>query len=65
MGSPEGRYGAVTLARQGGLWTPHWIRGKGWNTLGHLRVMRLDTGVAYLVTGLFVTATLIVGAGLL
>ncbi len=52
--------GTITLAAYG-----YWVREKGWNTPAHMRVMRLDNGVAYLVTGLFVTATLIVGAELL
>ncbi len=52
--------GTITLAAYG-----YWVREKGWNTPAHMRVMRLDNGVAYLVTGIFVTATLIVGAELL
>jgi Mn2+/Fe2+ NRAMP family transporter len=52
--------GTITLAAYG-----YWVREKGWTTSAHMRVMRLDNGVAYLVTGLFVTATLIVGAELL
>ena len=52
--------GTITLAAYG-----YWVREKGWTTPAHMRVMRLDNGVAYLVTGIFVTATLIVGAELL
>lgn len=52
--------GTITLAAYG-----YWIREKGWTTPGHMRVMRLDNGVAYAVTGIFVIATLIVGAELL
>ncbi|QBR93149.1 Nramp family divalent metal transporter [Nocardioides euryhalodurans] len=52
--------GTITLAAYG-----YWVREKGWSTESHMRVMRLDNGVAYLVTGLFVVATLIVGAELL
>ncbi|MFK5690742.1 Nramp family divalent metal transporter [Ornithinimicrobium sp. LYQ92] len=52
--------GTITLAAYG-----YWIREKGWTTPGHMRVMRLDNGVAYTVTGIFVIATLIVGAELL
>jgi Mn2+/Fe2+ NRAMP family transporter len=52
--------GTITLAAYG-----YWVREKGWNTPAHMRVMRLDNTVAYVVTGLFVTATLIVGAELL
>ena len=52
--------GTITLAAYG-----YWVREKGWSTPAHMRVMRLDNVVAYVVTGLFVTATLIVGAELL
>ena len=50
----------ITLAAYG-----YWLREKGWNTPGHMRVMRIDNSVAYLITGVFVLATLIVGAELL
>ena len=52
--------GTITLAAYG-----YWIREKGWDTPRHMGVMRLDNGVAYIVTGIFVIATLIVGAELL
>jgi Mn2+/Fe2+ NRAMP family transporter len=52
--------GTITLAAYG-----YWIREKGWTTPSHMRVMRLDNTVAYVVTGIFVIATLIVGAELL
>lgn len=52
--------GTITLAAYG-----YWLREKGWDTPRFMRVMRLDNGIAYLVTGLFVIATLIVGAELL
>ncbi|MFC3170064.1 MULTISPECIES: Nramp family divalent metal transporter [Paracoccus] len=52
--------GTITLAAYG-----YWLREKGWHTPRFMRVMRLDNGIAYLVTGLFVIATLIVGAELL
>jgi Mn2+/Fe2+ NRAMP family transporter len=52
--------GTITLAAYG-----YWIREKGWTSPRHMRVMRLDNTVAYVVTGIFVTATLIVGAELL
>jgi Mn2+/Fe2+ NRAMP family transporter len=52
--------GTITLAAYG-----YWIREKGWNTERHMGVMRLDNAVAYTVTGIFVIATLIVGAELL
>ena len=52
--------GTITLAAYG-----YWLREKGWITPGHMKVMRIDNSVAYIVTGLFVLATLIVGAELL
>lgn len=52
--------GTITLAAYG-----YWIREKGWNSPQHMRLMRLDNTVAYVVTGIFVVATLIVGAELL
>ena len=52
--------GTITLAAYG-----YWIREKGWTTTRHMRLMRIDNRVAYLVTGIFVVATLIVGAELL
>ncbi len=52
--------GTITLAAYG-----YWLREKGWITPRYMRVMRIDNGVAYAVTGLFVVATLIVGAELL
>lgn len=52
--------GTITLAAYG-----YWLREKGWDTPGHMRLMRIDNTVAYVVTGIFVLATLIVGAELL
>ncbi len=52
--------GTITLAAYG-----YWIREKGWTTPVHMRLMRIDNRIAYTVTGLFVVATLIVGAELL
>ncbi|WP_295045307.1 Nramp family divalent metal transporter [uncultured Paracoccus sp.] len=52
--------GTITLAAYG-----YWLREKGWDTPRFMKVMRLDNGIAYLVTGIFVVATLIVGAELL
>ena len=52
--------GTITLAAYG-----YWIREKGWTTPVHMRLMRIDNRIAYAVTGLFVLATLIVGAELL
>ena len=52
--------GTITLAAYG-----YWIREKGWTRPEHMRLMRIDNTVAYVVTGIFVLATLIVGAELL
>ena len=52
--------GTITLAAYG-----YWLREKGWYAPRFMRVMRIDNGVAYLVTGIFVVAMLIVGAELL
>ena len=52
--------GTITLAAYG-----YWLREKGWDTPGHMRVMRIDNTVAYVITGIFVLATLVVGAELL
>ncbi len=51
--------GTITLAAYG-----YWLREKGWSTPAFMRVMRIDNGVAYAVTGVFVVAMLIVGAEL-
>jgi Mn2+/Fe2+ NRAMP family transporter len=51
--------GTITLAAYG-----YWLREKGWSTPAFMRVMRIDNGVAYTVTGIFVVAMLIVGAEL-
>ncbi len=52
--------GTITLAAYG-----YWLREKGWSSPRFMRVMRLDNGVAYAVTGVFVVSMLIVGAELL
>jgi Mn2+/Fe2+ NRAMP family transporter len=52
--------GTITLAAYG-----YWLREKGWSTPRWMRVMRLDNRMAYIMTGIFVTSTLIIGAELL
>ena len=52
--------GTITLAAYG-----YWLREKGWSTPSYMRVMCIDNTVAYVVTGIFVLATLVVGAELL
>ncbi|WP_205473167.1 Nramp family divalent metal transporter [Nocardioides sp. SYSU D00038] len=51
--------GTITLAAYG-----YWLREKGWDSVPFMRVMRIDNAVAYAVTGIFVTAMLVVGAEL-
>ena len=60
LGILGGVGGTITLAAYG-----YWLREKGWATPRFMRVMRLDNGVAYAITGLFVVAMLVVGAELL
>lgn len=49
--------GTITLAAYG-----YWLREKGWITPEWMRVMRIDNAAAYVLTGIFVIAMLIVGA---
>lgn len=60
LGIAGGVGGTITLAAYG-----YWLREKGWDTPRFMKVMRLDNGVAYAVTGLFVICTLVIGAELL
>ncbi len=52
--------GTITLAAYG-----YWLREKGWSTPRFMQVMRIDNTAAYVMTGVFVVATLVVGAELL
>jgi len=49
--------GTITLAAYG-----YWLREKGWYTPKWMKVMRIDNSMAYVLTGIFVIAMLIVGA---
>ncbi|MDO9358632.1 MAG: Nramp family divalent metal transporter [Polaromonas sp.] len=49
--------GTITLAAYG-----YWLREKGWYTPKWMKVMRIDNTMAYVMTGIFVVAMLIVGA---
>ena len=60
LGLAGGVGGTITLAAYG-----YWLREKGWHRPGWMAVMRLDNGVAYAMTGIFVVAMLVVGAELL
>ncbi|WP_226962480.1 MULTISPECIES: Nramp family divalent metal transporter [unclassified Streptomyces] len=60
LGLVGGVGGTITLAAYG-----YWVNAKGWRDAGWMRVMRLDNRIAYLTTGVFVVAMLVVGAELL
>lgn len=60
LGLIGGVGGTITMAAYG-----YWINAKGWAHSGWMKVMRLDNRVAYITTGIFVVAMLIVGAELL
>lgn len=67
---PDGRRGLLyTLALAGGVGGTitlaaygYWLREKGWYTPAWMRVMRIDNTMAYVLTGVFVIAMLILGA---
>ena len=52
--------GTITLAAYG-----YWLREKGWDRPRFMRVMQIDNGMAYVMSGLFVVATLILGVEVL
>ncbi|GEB53980.1 iron transporter [Streptomyces cacaoi] len=60
LGLVGGVGGTITMAAYG-----YWINAKGWTDSGWMRMMRLDNRVAYVTTGVFVVAMLIIGAELL
>ena len=60
LGLIGGVGGTITTAAYG-----YWAQAKGWQGVPWLPTMRLDNGVAYAITGLFVIAMLVVGAELL
>lgn len=60
LGLAGGVGGTITLAAYG-----YWLKEKGWNKPKWMSVMRIDNSVAYVVTGIFVIAMLVVGAELL
>ncbi|MEV6784163.1 Nramp family divalent metal transporter [Streptomyces sp. NPDC051098] len=60
LGLIGGVGGTITIAAYG-----YWVNAKGWTNTGWMKVMRLDNRVAYVTTGIFVVAMLIVGAELL
>ncbi|WP_193104168.1 Nramp family divalent metal transporter [Brachybacterium sp. FME24] len=52
--------GTITLAAYG-----YWLTEKGWSTPRWMKVMRLDNAMAYVLSGIFVIAMMVVGAELL
>jgi Mn2+/Fe2+ NRAMP family transporter len=60
LGLIGGVGGTITMAAYG-----YWVNAKGWHDASWMRVMRWDNRVAYVMTGIFVVAMLIVGAELL
>ncbi|MFF1694123.1 Nramp family divalent metal transporter [Streptomyces sp. NPDC058257] len=60
LGLIGGVGGTITMAAYG-----YWVNSKGWTDISWLRVMRLDNRVAYITTGVFVVAMMIIGAELL
>jgi len=60
LGLLGGVGGSITLAAYG-----YWLREKGWRQPAWMPMMRLDNAVAYIITGVFVIAMLIMGATLL
>src|SRR5690606_22268336 len=60
LGLAGGVGGTITLAAYG-----YWLREKGWRQPRWMTVMRIDNTAAYVMTGIFVVAMLIVGAELL
>ncbi|MEV0849961.1 Nramp family divalent metal transporter [Streptomyces sp. NPDC049954] len=60
LGIVGGVGGTITMAAYG-----YWVNAKGWTGAGWMKVMRVDNRVAYVTTGIFVVAMLIVGAELL
>ena len=60
LGVIGGVGGTITMAAYG-----YWVNAKGWRTPGWMRMMRLDNSMAYVATGVFTIAMIIVGAELL
>ncbi|MFC4076024.1 Nramp family divalent metal transporter [Salinithrix halophila] len=60
LGLVGGVGGTVTMASYG-----YWLRKKGWNSPSWIPTMRLDTTVAYTITGIFTLSLLVIGAEVL
>lgn len=59
LGMIGGVGGSVTLLCYG-----YWMKEKGWNSTDNLKASRIDLGIAYLLTGLFGLAIVILASGL-
>jgi len=60
LGLIGGVGGTITMAAYG-----YWVHAKGWRDASWIKVMRLDNSIAYVLTGLFVIAMMVVGAELI
>lgn len=60
LGLLGGVGGTITMAAYG-----YWFNAKGWHGPRWMSVMRLDNGISYVITGVFVLAMMVVGAELL
>uniref|UniRef100_A0AAU3GU04 Nramp family divalent metal transporter n=1 Tax=Streptomyces sp. NBC_01401 TaxID=2903854 RepID=A0AAU3GU04_9ACTN len=60
LGLIGGVGGTITMAAYG-----YWVNAKGWSNTAWMKVMRIDNRAAYITTGIFVVAMLVVGAELL
>jgi Mn2+/Fe2+ NRAMP family transporter len=60
LGLLGGVGGTITMAAYG-----YWFNAKGWRDASWMPIMRLDNGVSYVITGIFVVSMMIVGAELL
>ena len=57
VGIVGGLGGTLALCSYG-----YWVRDKGWRSPGWIPVMRLDSGLGYVVTGVFGISVLVIGA---
>lgn len=68
---PDGSllYALAIIGGVGGTFTlasyPYWARERGWSRPEWIPTMRVDIGVGYIVTGLFMISMLVIGAELL
>lgn len=60
LGLAGGVGGTITLGAYA-----YWLREKGWNVPKYMKVMKFDNATSYVLTGIFVIATMIMGVELL